>query len=101
MENGEEQISYENERRKEAQRKIEDNNLISEEIEKVIQLEKIANFYQQELEQSEDKMRDLIAKNRMYAEKLDTFNDNITSLLKEKDIIIKFLSEKLGIYEGP
>ncbi len=101
MENGEGQISYEDAKREKPQKKIEDNKLISREVEKVGQLEKLADFYQKELEQSEDKLRDLVRKNQMYEEKLNTFNDNMNHLIREKDIIIDFLSEKLGIYEGP
>ncbi len=46
-------------------------------IEKIIQAEKLADFYQRELEEAEDKIRDLVKKNQMYAEKLDNFNDNM------------------------
>ena len=100
MENGEGQISYEDAKREEAQRKIEDNKLVSREIEKVVQLEKFVDFYQRELEKSENRVNDLVRKNQMYEEKLSETNARVSGIIKERDIIITFLSKKLGLHEG-
>ena len=59
--------------------------------------EPLSDYYSREWKMAEQRLQDMVRKNQMYENKLDLFDQYMKRLLSEKDVIIKFLSDKLGL----